>query len=444
MRAANMFRLEVENYLQQQTSPEAIQQLQIRVNLFGSLAHTGIGHGTHRAVLAGLLGDTPQYVNIDRLNTCFDHPDTVFQLPFSGFFIPFVASNIYFDYLTPTSKHPNTLSFNLLHNNEILFTSTYYSVGGGFIEKEESGSTKSTSNVAAVPKYAYNHFWELLRHHEQTNIPVETILLENEIAVSGLTEAEIFEKIDQIMAVMHQSVQRGLLREGVLPGGLNVKRRAKNMYADALACEAQQQYGEALFARLNAYALATSEENAAGQMVVTAPTNGAAGILPAALEYLRLDCKIAEKTLQRGLFMAAMIGFIIKDNASISGAELGCQAEVGSAAAMAAGLFSYCLGGDIHQIATAAEIAMEHHLGMTCDPVNGLVQVPCIERNANGVVKAFNAYLLAKRQAANAVITLDEVIETMRRTGEDLSDKYKETAQGGLAKLHKWTSNMGS
>ncbi|MBK8472019.1 MAG: L-serine ammonia-lyase, iron-sulfur-dependent, subunit alpha [Sphingobacteriales bacterium] len=204
------------------------------------------------------------------------------------------------------------------------------------------------------------------------HLPVEKVLLDNEIALTGDSETAIYQRIADIMEVMHQSVLRGLAAEGILPGGLNVSRRAKGMYEKSLQLAQQNRYADALFAKLNAYALAVSEENAAGQMVVTAPTNGAAGIIPACLEYLRCDCAIPERTLQNGLLIAAMVGFIIKDNASISGAELGCQAEVGSAAAMAAALFSYCNGLSFSRIVAAAEIAMEHHLGMTCDPIKGI------------------------------------------------------------------------
>ena len=268
---------------------------------------------------------------------------------------------------------------------------------------------------------------------EKSNLSVDDFLLANEMALSNSDSNIVFQNIQEIMEVMHQSVKGGLSKEGILPGGLNVYRRAKSMYENALKMESQKRYGDALFARLNAYALATSEENADGQMVVTAPTNGAAGIIPACLEYLRNDCKIPNELLQKGLLVAGMIGYIVKENASISGAELGCQAEVGSAAAMAAALFSFVYGGDIHQISSAAEIAMEHHLGMTCDPIKGLVQVPCIERNANGAIKAYNAYLLASSRTSKPIISFDQVVEAMRQTGNDLSSKYKETAQGGLA-----------
>jgi len=244
--------------------------------------------------------------------------------------------------------------------------------------------------------------------------------------------------------VMHNSVQSGMEKEGILPGGLNVQRRAKQMISSAKSMERKGQAGNALFARLNAYALATSEENAAGQMVVTAPTNGAAGVIPACLEYLRNDCSIPEKKLRKGLLVAGLIGYIIKDKASISGAALGCQAEVGSAASMAAALFAYCFDQGIDTIAEAAEIALEHHLGMTCDPIKGLVQVPCIERNANGAVKAYNAYLLALGKADKPIISFDQVVRVMKETGEDLSAKYKETATGGLATSFGWGNMPGS
>lgn len=439
MRAAGRFRQEIQQYISAQDDR---QNWQLRVELYGALAATGHGHGTHRAILAGLMGDTPTTVNIDRLNAFFEHSDTIYTLPFDGFVLSFTENNLFFDYGPNPYKHPNTVKFVLQDARFIPHLSViYYSIGGGFIE-QEGGRQERVSK--RNPKYPYTNLGELERILEWENKPIEQILLENEMSISEFNEQEVYAQIGEIMRVMQASVDRGVRQEGILPGGLHVYRRAKGMLQKAAELEQNKRYADAQITRLNAYALAVSEENAAGQMVVTAPTNGAAGIIPACLTYLRDDCKIAEITLQNGLLVAAMIGFIIKDNASISGAELGCQAEVGSAAAMAAALFSYCNGLNFYRIAAAAEIAMEHHLGMTCDPIKGLVQIPCIERNANGVVKAYNAYLLAAGRTNRPVISFDQVVEVMRQTGEDLSAKYKETARGGLATAFGWGNMPGS
>ena len=427
MRAAKLFKNAVQSFIQ---NDKQEAQYTIKVALFGSLADTGKGHGTHRAVVAGLYGEAPQTVNIERLNTCFDDPDRIFELPFEGFTIDFVEADIFFNFGQNPYWHPNAMKFILLQNQHSILEEVYFSVGGGFIQKEGEGTSEK---VTKMVKYPYQNMKELVAIWEEKKLPIEQIILENEMTLNAWTEAQVFDEIGKIMAVMKDSVARGLVVEGVLPGGLNVHRRAKEMYAKATEHFDNQRFGNALFARMNAYALATSEENAAGHLVVTAPTNGAAGIIPAALMYLEMDCKIDDLTLKKGLLLAAMVGFIIKDNASISGAALGCQAEVGSAASMAAALFSFCLGEDLYHIISAAEIAMEHHLGMTCDPIKGLVQVPCIERNANGTVKAYNAYLLASGRMSEPIISFDQVVEVMRQTGEDLSDKYKETARGGLA-----------
>lgn len=441
MRAANDFRALCLEYFDGNKSDQ--DYYKIRVELYGALAATGHGHGTHRAVLAGLYGQIPQTINTDWLSGLLEVPNQLYEIDFGELKIPFSEHDIYFDYTQNPYRHPNTLKFVLLKNYYPCKEEIYYSVGGGFIEKE--GINEEEKKRQSLP-YTYHNMDSLLWVMEQNNCTVEEVLFQNEMALTGLSKQEVLDRIGQIMDVMRKSVERGIKKEGILPGGLNVHRRAKGMFEKALYHEKHQHWAEALFARLNAYALATSEENAAGQMVVTAPTNGAAGILPACLEYLRHDCQIPEIVLQQGLLIAAMIGFIIKENASISGAELGCMAEVGSASSMAAALFSYCNGGDIHQIGTAAEIALEHHLGMTCDPIKGLVQIPCIERNANGAIKAYNAYLLAAGRTGigKPVISFDQVVEVMRQTGQDLSHKYKETATGGLATSFGWGNMPGS
>ena len=311
----------------------------------------------------------------------------------------------------------------------------------GFIEEE---GASVVVNLSRQPKHHYATMDDFLTIMLESKLDAETILIENEMGVSGKTEDEIYSEIESIIDVMDDAVERGINSEGVLPGGLHVSRRAKGLYENATEKEANLDFMNAHFSKMNSYALAVSEENAAGHMVVTAPTNGAAGVFPAAVAYLKRDRKISKEKLNKGFMIGALIGFIVKENASISGAELGCQAEVGTATAMAAAMFSYCFGGSMEQICSAAEIAMEHSLGMTCDPINGLVQVPCIERNANGVVKAYNAYLLSSGRETKPLISFDQVVEVMRQTGVDLSEKYKETATGGLATHYGWGNSPGS
>ena len=438
MKAAASFRESVIRLMQQQPS----ENYRIRVELYGALAATGHGHGTDRAIVAGLYGEKPKTVDIQRLNRVFTIKGEVFNIPFPNTIIPFIEENIFFQYENNPYWHPNTMRFILMLDYEEIMDEIYYSIGGGFIQQE--GVIQVLQNQKE-PTYKYKNLNELVEIQAAENIDLADLLIQNEIALTSKSEAEIYEGISEIMQVMENSVHSGLQKEGVLAGGLNVHRRAKAMYKKALAMDEKKRYADALMARMNAYALATSEENAAGELVVTAPTNGAAGVIPACLAYLKDDCQIPHRQLQRGLLVAAMIGFVIKENASISGAALGCMAEVGSASAMAAALFAYVLeNGNIELISTAAEIAMEHHLGMTCDPIKGLVQIPCIERNANGAIKAYNAYLLASGRTEKGVISFDQVVEVMRQTGEDLSSKYKETAKGGLATSFGWGNMPGS
>lgn len=439
MVAAYQFRQQVQAWMNKQASHK---DWQIKVELYGALAATGKGHGTHRAILAGLMGEQPETVAIERLNHFFEEANSYYRIPFEKGEITFTEAAIFYDTSIGAYRHPNTMRLLLLEAEHVVLSEVYYSVGGGFIEREGEEPI-STYKLPPLP-FPYSNMAELVVFLEESKMRVIDVLVANETVLTGWEEVRIYKQIAQVMEVMEASVKRGLQKEGELPGGLKVQRRAKAMMEKAGELEQKGRLADALFARLNAYALATSEENADGQMVVTAPTNGAAGIIPACLAYLKNDCKIAMRTLQEGLLVAAMVGFIIKDNASISGAELGCQAEVGSAAAMAAALFSYCYGGDIYEISSAAEIAMEHHLGMTCDPINGLVQIPCIERNANGAIKAYNAYLLASGRTSKPIISFDQVVEVMRQTGEDLSAKYKETATGGLATSFGWGNMPGS
>ncbi len=418
------------------------QELKIRIQLYGSLAATGKGHGTDRAVVAGLYGQLPDAVDVDWLSRIWSSESEIYKIPFGQQIVPFRHADIFFDYQTFLPRHANALSCHLLIDHKSVLEHTYYSIGGGFIEVE--GEAQQPDSHNGDPKYPYENMQELLAICKETDARIDEVLIANEMAIKGLSEQEILDKLDRIIEVMANSVEQGLQKEGVLPGGLGTNRRAKAMYQKASQMLQQGRHNDAFLVRLNAYALACSEENAAGRMVVTAPTNGAAGIIPAAIEYLRRDTNVAYEQIKRGLIVAALIGFVIKQNASISGAELGCMAEVGAASAMAAALFAYCFDAKLTQIIGAAEIAIEHHLGMTCDPIMGLVQVPCIERNAKGVVKAYNSFLLATTRESEGLISFDQVVEVMRQTGTDLSEKYKETAKGGLATSFGWGNMPGS
>ncbi len=419
MFAANRFRNEVLEVLQNRTS----QSWRIQIDLFGSLADTGKGHGTDKAVLGGLYGYTP----IDGVQ---------YAIPFANDKIQFNETDIVFHFQQNPYRHPNALSFTLFDGDRSVFESVFYSVGGGFIEQE--GVVEDTA-AGSDPVYAYRHMSEFISLMHEHNLSAIDLLYANETALTGLSNAQIDERLDHIITTMLNCVDRGLNDIGMLQGGLGVSRRAKQMYANAINMDVVNSH----FGKMNSYALAVSEENAAGHLVVTAPTNGAAGIIPAAVCYLKRDSKISDTLLREGLMISGLIGFIIKENASISGAELGCMAEVGSATSMASAMFAHVFGRDIQCISTAAEIALEHSLGMTCDPINGLVQVPCIERNATGIIKAYNAYVLASGRDTEPIITLDRVIEVMKQTGLDLSEKYRETSTGGLA-VYGWGNSPGS
>jgi L-serine dehydratase len=308
----------------------------------------------------------------------------------------------------------------------LLFDMEYYSVGGGFIQWKgwEEPEVKE-------PPYPYKSMDELKALLKKHDLPVHTLMIENEKVISGLSEEEIYERLDSIINTMCSAVERGIHTTGVLPGTIELQRKSPKVYERA---KGQSKRHDRFLVYLNAYCLAASEENAAGHLHVTAPTSGASGVIPGVLYLMRKHYKNSLSDLRKGLLAAAAIGFLVKHNASISGAEMGCMGEVGTASAMGAAMISYLNDCDIRCMEVAAEIAIEHHLGMTCDPVGGYVQIPCIERNAVGGVKAYNAYLLASSGIPDSQkVTLDKVIDVMRETGRDMSKKYKETSQGGLA-----------
>ncbi|MFE6406241.1 L-serine ammonia-lyase [Streptomyces sp. NPDC057837] len=426
MRAAGLFvrRLRNEELLGSVAS--------VRAELYGSLGATGHGHGTPKAVLLGLEGDSPRTVDVEtadervekikaggRLNLLGEH-----EIAFS------FDDDMVLHRRKALPYHANGMTLWAYDaSGAELLTKTYYSVGGGFVVDEDAVGADRIKLDDTVLKYPFRTGDELLRMARETGLSISALMLENERA--WRTEEEIREGLLEIWRVMQACVARGMSREGILPGGLKVRRRAANT-ARKLRSE-----GDPLALSMEwitLYAMAVNEENAAGGRVVTAPTNGAAGIIPAVLHYyMNFVPGADEEGVVRFLLAAGAIGMLFKENASISGAEVGCQGEVGSACSMAAGALAEVLGGSPEQVENAAEIGMEHNLGLTCDPVGGLVQIPCIERNGMAAVKAVTAARMAMRGDGSHKVSLDKVIKTMKDTGADMSVKYKETARGGLA-----------
>jgi len=409
----------------------------IVVTLYGSLAFTGKGHGTDRAVVLGLLGETPDGIDpadVDALVDGVIEAKALSRGPLKGLSFDF-THDILFDFDAPLDEHTNgmlAVAYDAAGN--ALLNDTYFSVGGGFVvTKSEFADFASEGIEYPEVPYPFQTADEMLKMGKAANLTIAEMKLANENALR--TEHDVRIGLDRIWSVMKDCMDRGIATDGQLPGGLKVKRRAKQI-AEALEADHTRnvKYAHAVMDWISLYAIAVNEENAAGGRIVTAPTNGAAGVIPATIRYYLDFCPGAsEDTVDDFLLTAAAIGGIIKTQASISGAEVGCQGEVGSAAAMAAAGLCAVLGGTNAQIENAAEIAIEHHLGMTCDPVGGLVQVPCIERNAMGAVKAVNAASLALRGDGTHFVPLDSAIETMRQTGLDMLSKYKETSEGGLA-----------
>jgi L-serine dehydratase len=407
----------------------------VAVHLYGSLALTGRGHATDKAVILGLAGETPEGVDPDRAGAMAAAIRESGRLTLSNTHeIAFEAErDIHFHMDERLDAHPNALRFQARDGaGAVILEETYFSVGGGFVlSQAEIGGDAPGSNVALA--HPFESAADLLEIGAATGLSIAGIALENEMAWRGETETR--DALAAIWAAMEACIERGCQEEGELPGGLGVKRRAKAM-RDDLTARTEADPGDCLAALdwVNLFALAVNEENAAGGRVVTAPTNGAAGVIPAVLAYfMRFDPAASADGVVTFLATAAAIGMLYKKNASISAAEIGCQGEIGVACSMAAAGLAAVQGGTNAQIENAAEIGMEHNLGLTCDPVGGLVQVPCIERNTMGAVKAINAARLALRGDGSHFVSLDQVIETMRITGRDMSDKYKETSKGGLA-----------
>lgn len=412
----------------------SVNVARIKVTVFGSLAWTGKGHWTDRAITLGLAGKRPselvprdaqaaiaailqsnKIVLPSGQNLCFDFD-----------------RDIVFDHHTRMPSHPNAMAFEAYDTHDkVIASETWYSIGGGFVVRE--GAHREAHDRVQRERYQITTALNLLEVAEKEGLTFADIAALNENCIRSSAETDL--AIQQIVEVMFESIEQGLSTSGELPGGLKVKRRAQSLYENLqrVAACGRTAPDEAL-RYVAAFAIAVNEENAAGHRIVTAPTNGAAGVVPAVLRYYRDFCDHSTVAgIRTFLLTASLIGSVIKRNASISGAEVGCQGEVGSAAAMAAAGLTAALGGTNAQVENAAEIAIEHHLGMTCDPVAGLVQIPCIERNAFGAVKAVTASSLALQGNGEHRVSLDQAIETMRQTGADMNESYRETSRGGLA-----------
>jgi L-serine dehydratase len=425
MRAAREFTLGLE---QDGLLPRTDQ---VAVRLYGSLALTGAGHGTDRAILAGLEGAEPETVDPDSIDPLLQRIRSTGRINLLGRHeIAFdEPMQLLFMYHERLPRHSNGMRFTALAGGQVLREADYYSIGGGFVVRGDEAESNETS-VHKAPPYPFNSGAELLSRARENGLELFELVLANER--TWATDEEIREKILHIWKVMQACVERGFRQTGVLPGVLKVRRRAPKLYRVLTESTADRPLD--VMDWVNAYALAVNEENAAGGRVVSAPTNGGAGIVPAVLHFYRRFYKdSSDEGVIRFLLTAAAIGMLYKKNASISGAEMGCMGEVGVACSMAAAGLVSALHGTNEQIENAAEIGMEHNLGLTCDPVAGLVQIPCIERNAMGSVKAINAARLAMRGDGTHKVSLDQVIATMRQTGADMSTIYKETSQGGLA-----------
>ena len=430
MRAAALF----SGALAERRLLERTARLQVR--LYGSLSATGVGHGSDRAVIMGLMGEWPDQVDPSSIEPRIAELLASGQLQLGG------RVSIAFDWARDMllldenlPYHPNAMTLSAFAaDGSLLHENTYYSVGGGFVVDAEQAASGQLDQDHTVLPYDFNSAEQLLQLCKENGLRVSELMMANEKA--WRSEVEIRSGLMRLWQAMRECVEQWLQHEGILPGGLNVKRRAAKLHRSLQEMSKPNVIGSTLSGMewVNLFALAVNEENAAGGRMVTAPTNGAAGIIPAVLHYfVRFSPAVSEANVVDYLLAAAAIGILCKKNASISGAEVGCQGEVGSACAMAAAGLAEILGATPEQVENAAEIGLEHNLGLTCDPVGGLVQVPCIERNAIAAVKAINAAQMALRGDGQHFISLDRVIRTMRDTGADMHDKYKETSRGGLA-----------
>lgn len=417
----------------------------IQVLLYGSLAKTGKGHGTDIAVMLGLAGEDPVTIDVNQINPKIEAINATATLSLQGkYAIKFTpAVDIHFLFKESLPFHPNALTFKATFTDGSIISDTYYSIGGGFVVQEQ---TNAENENAVTLKYPIESGEELLQYCNQTGLSVSGIVMENEKSWRSVEATR--EGTLRIWQFMRECIYRGVHTDGILPGGLKVTRRAaalnqkmleSKIYSDYDSWNAAIKQGELSFSYIlnwvSCFALAVNEENASFGRVVTAPTNGAAGVIPAVLQYYYTFCKGAnEDNIIKFILTAAEIGSIFKKGSTISAAMGGCQAEIGVSSAMAAGALTECMGGTPAQVVMAAEIAMEHHLGLTCDPIGGLVQIPCIERNTMGAIKAITASQLAlESNPASAKVSLDAVVKTMWETAKDMNSKYKETSDGGLA-----------
>ncbi len=429
MRAARQFGLD----LAEQSLLQSVDT--IRTELYGSLGQTGKGHGTGKAVILGLLGYTPDDVpveNIDNMLSDVERSQSLNLMLKKSIAFP-AQGAIVFHRRKTLPLHANGMTLFAQANGECIFKRTYYSIGGGFIVEESEFEAQKQEKISEQQQdapFPFSKASELLVHCKENSFRISSLMLKNEATLRD--DASTRSQLVNIWKVMQGCIDRGINTEGVLPGGLKVHRRAPALY-HRLQNERNDDPMQVMD-WVNMFALAVNEENAAGGRVVTAPTNGAAGIIPAVMSYYHKFIRpMDDDTACRFLLTAGAIAILYKKNASISGAEVGCQGEVGVACSMAAGALTEILGGSVESVENAAEIGMEHNLGLTCDPVGGLVQVPCIERNAMGAIKAINASRLALRGTGTQKVSLDKVIKTMWDTGNDMKTKYKETARGGLA-----------
>jgi len=427
--AANMFRDKIQEYF---SRVQPGSNYSLHCILKGSLALTGKGHATDKAVALGIHDYLPENLASVDVDKIIDKVWNAGEISIDQKKIKFIPEqDITFDLSGPLPEHPNGMIFELKNRlGDVVLSETYFSIGGGFINTlEEIDKLKAPLQHENRKRcqHAFDCSNTMLQMARNKGLSIAEMKRENELAYCS--ESELDKGLNSIWEAMQTSVEKGLRTSGVLPGTIKINRRAKLLHDKLVKSQQEPTLNEWLCA----YAMAVSEENAAGHMIVTAPTNGSAGVIPAILYYLRKYQNLSTKQIHDFLLTASAIGGIIKFKSSISGAEVGCQGEVGSASSMAAGALCAIMGGDIHQVEKAAEIALEHHLGLTCDPVAGLVQVPCIERNGFGAVKAFTAASIALRENGKHFITLDSCINAMKQIGYEMSEKYKETSLGGLA-----------
>jgi L-serine dehydratase len=398
----------------------------LKVHLYGSLSQTGEGHGTNRAALAGLLGKAPATCPPEFLDSISAHPNEVYKVKVGPTTLDVTLKDIIFDAVKGNFPHPNTMTAELVAGNEKLYELEYYSVGGGFIEWKGYKPPEK-----GKPKYPYAHGRELKKYIIDDKIPLAKLLLENEMSISGKSEKQIWEFLDQVAEVMTRLVDTGLKTDSVLPGPIKLHSKAAAIMQN-LKDTNKGPAGKAV-SQIAAYGFAGGEENARGHIIVTAPTGGSAGIIPAVLKSLR-DINTPTQNIREGFLAAAAIGYLCKHNATLAGAEGGCQAEVGVGSSMGAAMIAQAMGSHPKVVSNAAESSLEHHLGMTCDPVAGYVQVPCIERCAYGAVKAWTGYCIASEEIPEQRrVDLDTTIAAMALTAKEMNSKYKETSEGGLA-----------